>query len=96
MILTTARAQAEAVGVSRWTIQAVRKAGRELGDPVGRYITRRRLLAWFGRHPDFVGAHYLGKSAKRPCKGSDHPPVDAGKPDELSHQHGQHMPSPVE
>lgn len=69
MLITTASAQGAAVGVSRWTIQAARKAGKELGDPLGRYVTRRQLLAWFGRHPDFVGSHYLGKKPKRLCSG---------------------------
>ena len=67
MLLVTALAQAKAIGVSRWTIQAARKAGKELGDPLARYITRRRLLAWFERHPDFVGSHYLGKKPKHLC-----------------------------
>lgn len=67
MLLVTAQAQANSVGVSRWTIQAARKAGKELGDPLGRYVTRRQLLAWFARHPDFVGSHYLGKKPKSLC-----------------------------
>ena len=66
-LLVTALAQGKAVGVSRWTIQAARKAGKELGDPLARYITHRQLLGWFARHPDFVGSHYLGKKPKRLC-----------------------------
>jgi hypothetical protein len=69
MLLNTAKAQASAIGVSRWTIQAARKAGRELGDLLGKYVTRRQLLAWFARHPEFVGSHYLGRKPKRLCSG---------------------------
>src|ERR1035437_2337865 len=92
MILTTALAQAKAVGVSRWTIQAMRKAGRELGDPMGRFTTRRRIMAWFGRHPDFVASRWLGKNAKPPCTESDHPLADADKSDARLHQHDPRMP----
>lgn len=63
-LLTTAQSQADAVGLSRWTIQAARKASRQLGDPIGRFTTKRWLLAWFRKHPDFVGSHWLGRTAK--------------------------------
>ena len=92
MILTTAQAQAESVGVSRWTIQAMRKAGRQLGDPIGRFTTRRRIMAWFGRHPEFVASHWLGKNAKPLCSGSDHQPAVADRPDALSGQHDPRRP----
>jgi DNA-binding XRE family transcriptional regulator len=36
-IIKTAAALGEAVGVSRWTIQAIRKAGKVLGDPLPNY-----------------------------------------------------------
>jgi hypothetical protein len=92
MILTTAGAQAEAVGLSRWTIQAMRKAGRQLGDPVGRFTTRRWLMAWLHRHPEFVASHWLGKNAKPVCTGSDHQPAVADKSDALSGQHDLRKP----
>ena len=90
MILTTAQAQADSVGVSRWTIQAMRKAGRHLKDPIGRFTTRRRIMAWFARHPDFVASHYLGKNAKPACIASNHPPATADKSDARLHQHDPH------
>jgi hypothetical protein len=77
-LLTTAQAQADALGVSRWTIHAARRAGRELGDPLGRFATRRWLFAWFRRHPDFVASRWLGKNAKPPCTSSNRPPEAAG------------------
>ena len=92
MILTTALAQAKAVGVSRWTIQAMRKAGRQLKDPMGRFTTRRRIMAWFARHPDFVASHWLGKNSKLPYTDSDHPPASVGKSDEPSGPHDQRKP----
>ena len=92
MILTTAQAQAEAVGVSRWTIQAMRKAGRHLKDPVGRFTTRRWLMSWLHRHPEFVASHWLGKNAKPVCNGSDHPPAAADKSGARYDPHDPHTP----
>src|SRR5664280_2966192 len=95
MLLTTAKAQGDAIGVSRWTIQAVRKAGRELGDPVGRFTTRRWLLAWFHRHPEFVGSHYLGRKPKLGCIGSNPAAEGVGTRGEQFHPHDLQRPSPA-
>ena len=92
MMLTTASAQAAAVGVSRWTIQAARKAGRYLNDPLGRFMTRAWLMAWFRRHPDFVASHWLGRTAKPLCNESGRPPAIAGKSGEQPGQHDQRKP----
>lgn len=67
MVLITAKAQGAAIGVSRWTVQAMRKAGRELKDPLPIYAMRSQLLAWLRRHPEFRGSHYLGKKPKHLC-----------------------------
>ena len=91
-LLTTAQAQADALGVSRWTIHAARRAGRELGDPLGRFATRRWLFAWFRRHPEFVASQWMGKNAKPRCSDSDRPPADAGKSDGPFGPHAPHRP----
>lgn len=67
MVLITAGAQAAAIGVSRWTVQAMRKAGKELNDPLPVYAMRSQLIAWLRRHPEFRGSHYLGKKPKHLC-----------------------------
>lgn len=92
MILSTATSQAAALGVSRWTIQAMRKAGRHLGDPVGRFSTRAWLMAWLRRHPEFVASHWLGKNSKPGCNGSDRPPAAADKSGARSDPHDQRTP----
>ena len=94
-ILVTAQSQAKALGVSRWTIQAMRKAGRELGDPVGRYTTPRRLCEWLFRHPDFVASHYLGHKPKLGRNGSNPPALGAGRSDGPSRLRDLHTPSPA-
>ena len=55
-----------AAGVSRWTVAAVRKAGRNLNDPLPRYSTARDLVAWFRRHPDFVASHQYPRHSASP------------------------------
>jgi hypothetical protein len=92
MILSTAKAQAEAIGVCAWTIFAMRKAGRVLGDPIGRFTTRAWLMNWLRRHPEFVASHYLGRTSKLPRKASGQPPAVAGICDEPSDQRDPHMP----
>jgi hypothetical protein len=66
-IHSTAKAQGDAIGVSRWVIQAMRKAGREMGDPLGRYETRATLLAWLRRHRDFVAARWFPRKQVPVC-----------------------------
>jgi len=91
-LLPTAKAQAEALGMSRWFISAMRIAGRQLGDPVGRFTTRAWLMAWLRRHPDFVACHYLGRTAKPQCSELDHLPATAGKSGEQPGQRDQRRP----
>lgn len=92
MILSTAKVQAAAIGVCPWTIFAMRKAGRELRDPLGRFTTRAWLMGWLRRHPEFVASHYLGKTSKLRCIASGQRPVVSGKCDAPSDLHAPHMP----
>lgn len=92
MILSTAKVQAAAIGVCPWTIFAMRKAGRELMDPLGRFTTRAWLMGWLKRHPEFVASHYLGRTSMLRRKESDQLPGVAGKSGAPSGLHVQHMP----
>jgi len=57
-ILSTNRAVANAVGLSRWAIEAIKAASR--GQPdcpwSGRYTTARKVNRWLFRHPEFVAS----------------------------------------
>ena len=57
--LTSAAAQGEAIGLSRWTIHAMRKASRGQPDSPfrGRLTTAQWLMEWINRHPEFVASH---------------------------------------
>ncbi len=93
-IIKTAAKLGAAVGVSRWTIQAIRKAGKILGDPLPNYSTPNEGRKWLRRHPDFVAGHYL-KKPEQLCSSSSQEPATADKSGELSHLHAPRMPSPV-
>lgn len=91
-IIKTAAKLGEAVGVSRWTIQAIRKAGRMIGDPLANYSTPEDVRKWLRRHPDFVASHYLKtKSPPSPPLGQE--PGAADKSGESSRRRGRHKPS---
>lgn len=78
-LLTTAQAQGEALGVSRWTIQAMRKASRGTKDNpfTGRLTTYSRMMKWLRTHPDFVASRVF-KTTTPPCTAPSPAPATAG------------------
>lgn len=93
-VILTAEKLGEAVGVSRWTICAIRKAGRELNDLLPRYASVDDVRRWLRRHPEFVASHWL-KKPKQPCTQPGQEPSTAGKFCESSRPRDLHTPSPV-
>ncbi len=63
-LFRTAQALANETGVSRYTIQAIRKAGRESNDPLPNYCTAAEVRAWLRRHPHFVARAVFAAGAK--------------------------------
>ncbi len=59
--LKTAQEVAFAVGVSRWTVQAVKRASKGKPDCpwTGRFTTARRFQRWIFDHPDFVASNVM-------------------------------------
>lgn len=94
-IVKTAAGLGAAIGVSRWTIQAIRKAGKMLGDPIGNYASPDDVLKWLRRHPGFVATHYLKKPA--PPSPETNPEAEAaGKSGGSTGRRGQRRPLPAE
>ena len=97
---TTARFNATQLArifyVSRFTIHAVKIAGRYYGDNPfrGMFCTVADLKAWFRRHPDFYASHFIRKSPPRPLS-PDLPPRGAGRSDGWSLTHGRQTPLPA-
>lgn len=91
----TAQALADETGVSRYTIQAIRKAGREGNDPLPNYCTAADVRAWLRRHPHFV-ARRVFKSSTPPAPGSGPAPAAAGRFGGFRGRHDPRTPSPAE
>ena len=60
-ILKRAADLAAAVGVSRYTISAIRKTGRIINDPLPNYSTAGDVRRWLRRHPEFVARNAFKK-----------------------------------
>lgn len=93
-IYTTAAALGAATGLSRYVIQAIRKRGRELADPLPKYTTAAAVRAWLRRHPDFV-ARAAFKTPAQPAPGSGLAPVVVGRFDGSARPRGPRRPSPA-
>lgn len=93
-ICKTAQALGDQVGVSRYTISAIRKTGRALEDPLPNYATPADVRSWLKRHPTFVARNAFKKPAQI-APGSNPAPVAAGKSDGSPRPSAPHTPSPA-
>lgn len=89
----TAQSLAEAAGVSRYTVQAVRKTAKAEGSPFPHYATVRDLRTWLKARPGFV-ARKAFKTGAPPSLPPDQAPPAAGKSDESPDRHDPRTPSP--
>lgn len=94
-IFKTAEALGAEVGVSRYTICAIRKTGRALNDPLPNYATPGDVRGWLRRHPTFVARNAFKRKAP-PAPGSSPAPAGVDRSDESPRQHAPHTPSPAE
>jgi hypothetical protein len=91
----TAQELADETGLSRWTIQAIRKAGREWNDPLATFCTRADLHRWLRRHPTFV-ARQAFKKKEPQDNGSNLAPAAADRCGGFPGRRAPRTPSPAE
>ncbi len=90
----TAASLAEAAGLSRYIISAVRKAARMEGKPFPNYATLSDLRAWLRSHPNFVARAVFKKPAP-PSPLPDQAQPAAGRSDGSPRRHGPRSASPA-
>ena len=59
MIQKTATAQGGPIGLTRYDVYAIRKAGRFEGKLIPKLVSPRFLLNWLEAHPEFVPSKVL-------------------------------------
>lgn len=100
-ITRTAEEAGRLVGLSRWTIQAIKKASKGAPDSpfAGRFTTPRKIREWLFSHPDFVATRYMRKKSEdkqgQPSTVSDPQPSGACKFGGRSAKRGRRKPSPA-